>query len=74
MSPDIHPDTHPDLRADLPPACCKPEVAVDVDGETYPGKLRSCDQLPDGSWSCLVTVQIEPGQVRTDRVDADRVT
>ena len=62
------------MPPDLPPACCKPEVAVTVDGEQLPGNLRSCDQLPDGSWSCLVTVQLEPGQVRTDRFDADRVT
>jgi hypothetical protein len=46
-----------------------PATDVDIDGERFPGKVRSCDELADGSWSCLVTVELEPGQVRTARVD-----
>ena len=59
----------PDIPPDKPEVCCQPAVDVDIDGERFPGKVRSCDELADGSWSCLVTVQLEPGQVRTARVD-----
>jgi hypothetical protein len=61
------------VSPDKPPECCRTDVQVEVDGEHYPGRLRSCDELPDGTWSCLVTVQVEPGAVRTSRFDAHQL-
>lgn len=57
-----------------PGPCCQPLVQVEIDDERYSGKLRSCDQLPDGQWSCLVTVQVEDGEVRTGRYSPEQLS
>lgn len=56
------------MSPDTPPVSSRTShVEIDIDGDRYPGTVRSWDRLPDGTWSCLVTVQMGPGQVRTER-------